>query len=311
MKYIKRGKWQGFRQLGTVPISTDNRKTHLRKASWLTAMVESGGKFACVINFDQTGITAGLHQATAVLPAQIRKPDGITKNDQGPLWRLLDDIRVVAPDDDLWDLIDSKRWLIVNGKLRHLDGGFVSGPDILDELAGSPDGRVPPSGAGYARSKRWVEAVHLLMANPRTFAAQEGFGMAHFKHRANHAKLRFAGAKHLSYTVSDAFYRDYPVDIETFELNPELDLALCVYWSHSVNAPSMALSVLCRALIKWEPTVSTEAWARHFIRRIALTKYGRWHESERNGRYDRTRRYALESGFWPRAMVKAIMPERF
>lgn len=312
MKYIKRGKWQGFRQLGTVMVSKDDRETHMRKASWLTAMVESGGKFGCVINFDRTGITAGLHQAIAVYPKQIRRSDGDDANDQGPLWRLLK----MASGQSLYEaLAINARWqMLTVGKVRHTGSGdIVSGPDMLTELAGSPDGKVPEFGEGRERSKRWVQLFHEHFSDPRTFDAQEQFGIDHFTHRAKRARMRFSD-RYKGYTAQDLFYRHASVDQETFEQQPSLDLALCVYWSHSVNAPSMALKVMCRSLKHWNESIPAAVWAQRFIRMIATTKYGHWHEDEKNGRYDRTRKYAMQSGFWPRGCFvgpNAVMPKEF
>ena len=68
---------KGQKPLSSFPLS----RRHLDRASRLTAEVESGGRFGSVMSYDGTGMTAGIHQAIAVYPKNLK--------DQGPLWKLL------------------------------------------------------------------------------------------------------------------------------------------------------------------------------------------------------------------------------
>ena len=90
MKRIKFGKYAGVKIKGKIPLEAPNSLSHLSWVSWLTAMVESDGKFGSVMNYDGTGMTAGIHQAIAVYP---KAPgDGNKKNEQGPMWKLMNRI---------------------------------------------------------------------------------------------------------------------------------------------------------------------------------------------------------------------------
>lgn len=317
MKRITWGKYAGFRKVGTELISNEGRETHLRRASWLTAMVESGGKFGCVINFDGTGITAGLHQAIAVYPRELRHPDKNPANDQGPLWKLLRLVRPVTKTAELWRRLDEIGWVIGrDNKVRFRETGeYVDGHTIREEFMGNAAGVVPVRGKGRMRATNWIEEFHDVFADSRTFNIQEEYGMEHFAKRADRAKFRFCKQKEWqrwqSRTMDDLFYKGTSAELTTFEEQPELDLALCMYWSHSVNAPGMALKVLCRALPKFTDAGLSDTWPRRLIKLLGNTKYGRWDDDIKNGRYQRTRRYAADSGFWPERFFegpKAIMP---
>lgn len=305
-------------------MSSEGRDTHLLRASWLTAMVESGGKFGCVINYDGTGMTAGLHQAIAVYPAQLMKKDGNLRNDQGPLWKLLNLVRPVTKSAELWDEIETTGWFLAkDNTLRYLDygefvrnGGLVDGLIIRGHFTGASNGVAPESGLKRKQAERWVRLFHDVFVNPATYDIQEEYGMQHFAKRASRATFRFSKRSDWQgLTMDDAIYQDTAIDIATFEDEPELDLSLCMYWSHSVNAPGIALKKLCKTLGSLlGPKGSRSNFARVLIRNLAKTKYGRWSCEIKGGRYQNTRTYAMKSGFWPAKLFEgrdAIMPKSF
>jgi hypothetical protein len=315
MKRIIYGKYAGFKKDGVTPIPTHNRDTHLTRASWLTAMVESGGKFGCVINYDGTGMTAGLHQAIAVYPAQLMKQDDNLANDQGPLWKLLNLVMPETIDASLWDAFDAVRWLLArDNTVRHeRNGELVSGLKIRDELTGSPTGVAPESGPKREQAERWVRLFHEVFADPATYITQEEYGMQHFAKLASRARFRFATkSKWQKLTMDDVLYKDTAIDVATFDDNPELDLALCMYWSHSVNAPGIALKKISKTLeVLLGDGGSQKNFARAIIKNLGTANYGRWSDDIKGGRYQRTRTFAMNSGFWPSELFNgsgAIMP---
>lgn len=313
MKRIKFGDYAGFNKPGTTEISKEDRYTHLLRASWLTAMVESGGKFGNVMNIDGTAMTAGIHQAIAVFPRELKNPDAIAWNDQGPLWRLLRPVWAETPGAQLWVEIENLGW-VIGRDLRvrwENTGNYVDGFQIREEFTGSRDGVAPVRGKARQRAERWIDLFHEVFADPRTFEVQEDFGLDHFSKYSDRAKLRFSRLpQYEKLTIDDVFYSGTSAELATFEDEPELDLALCIFWSHGVNAPGMALKVLCRSLPKWD-AAKRKIWAKHFIAKIGNTKYGRWDDDIKHGRYQRTREFAMESGFWPDELFTgkgAIMP---
>jgi hypothetical protein len=66
--------------------------------------------------------------------------------------------------------------------------------------------------------------------------------------------------------------------------------------------------VLTNLLPNSPPSVE---FARELILGLGNTKFGRWDDDIRHGRYQRTRRVAKESGLWPEELfvgADAIMP---
>jgi len=320
MKRIKFRNYAGFKISGTTPMIKERRDTHLLRASYLTAMVESGGKFGCVINYDGTGMTAGIHQAIAVYPAELLHPDKNIANDQGPLWKLLYEIYKIKEiryhsSFLLFEMMNSKGWYLApDNTLRWIDGGkYVDGFTIREEFTGSKNGVAPLNGPRRKKVEDWMWLFHRLFSASETYRTQEDFGIEHFVKRANRAKLRFCKSKELQKcTLADTVYAAFE-DITVADPIPELDLAMCMYWSHSVNAPGIALKKLCSVIYHLEKN-GAPTFAKVLIRKLGESNYGRWSDDIKNGRYQRTRRFAMESGFWPDELFTgkgAIMPGHF
>lgn len=313
----KNPKYAGFRIKGSVPMSKENRDTHIKRASWLTAMVESNGVFGSVMNFDGTGMTAGIHQAIAVYPRELINPDGKAKNDQGPLWKLLNRLSDIVPGHKIWRKIERAGWYIAqDNTLRFIDTGkYVDGFAIREEFNGSKDGVVPLRGKDRNSSEHWIIICHDLMSNEKTFLAQEKFGEEHFVKRAKRVKLRFS-KNFKEYTIDRLIYRNFNhITHADFSLS-EMDLAMCMFWNYTVNAPSQALKIMCKVsdyVFGYGHAISfpEDLFSEKLIRSLGTSSWGRWDDDIKNGRYQRTRKYAMMSGFWPKKLFvgkNAIMP---
>jgi len=330
MDLITFKKYSGFRINGTVPMGMPG-VTHVERAAWLTAQVESGGKFGSVISYDGTCITASLHQAIAVYPAEI--DDGDLTDDQGPLWKVLNRIRMVAPQLPIFYELEAGLWKLgPDGVLRYANGKLVSGKELRSEFNGSEDGVTPQTGIDRDRSEYWVKIFHDTFSYEPTFACQVQLGEEHIVKRAQRTPMRFlsgySGRKLLANkTIQEIVYYYTPItavvpgvklaDGTAFSM--AMDLALSMFWSNTVNAPGQALKMLCKAYQKASfPLDETTGGslivdlARRIIGLLGNTTYGRWDDDIPNGRYQRTRTIAMNSGLWPQELFEgtnAIMPK--
>jgi len=323
MKRVKFKKFAGVRIKGSSDSELIKTKSiyHIDRAVWLTCMVESGGKFGCVISYDGTGITASLGQAIAVYPRNLG--DEVKKNDQGPLWKVLKRIKNLPPMSDM-TLFENKLanvgWYISpDSKCRWIrNGKLVSGQAIRKEFTGSEDGVMPTKGKDRARAQFWAETFHDLFANPDTFKLQLDLEKEHFVKRAERAKLRFCREEeYAGSTVQKVIYNPFHISSITSEqLGPEMDLAMSIYWSHSVNAPGYALKRFCRHVVdkgfadEWMNEAEGRKLAKKIIQKFGETPFARWSDDIKNGRYQRTRAHAMK--LWPKELFvgpDAIMPK--
>lgn len=324
MKRIEFGKYAGVKIDGIFELEMPSTLDHLRWASYLTAMVESNGKFGSVMNYDGTGMTVGIHQAVAVYPKML--DDNIKKNDQGEMWKLLNRIWAFPemPRSKLCYrkgivedfMAEDGLVLSPHGKcLIAKTGKLATGRQIRDIFTGSFDGIMPTSGSKRRRAEDWVTIFHNLFSCHETFDVQLRFGEEYFIKRAERTKLRFC--KHefwQSNTIQSACYPKSLATVSCTELGFGWDLAMCVFWSHSVNAPGKALRVLCSAVDEVEKLGATgimgsDVFPKILLRKLGNTNYGRWHRGIKGGRYQRTRNYAMRH--WPRELFigdTAIMP---
>jgi len=316
MKRVTFGKFAGVRVGGKIRMEDVNDNSlHLDRASWLTAQVESGGKFGTVINYDGTGMTAGMHQAIAVYPKAL--DDGVKANDQGPLWKLMnriwslpDTVELAAVRDPFVEHMD-KCGMILSPEGKCLDvhtGKLLSGKAIRKIFTGDAGGVMPVSGPGRKQTEVWARLFHKLFACPDTFMTQLRYGTEHFVKRAKRTKLRFCKVAPLkTTTIQEACYPCELPMVDSEVCSPELDLAMSVFWSHNVNAPSKALKRICRA---HDLTKLPEDFPRILLKTLGDTKYGRWYRGIKGGRYQRTRTYAKK--IWPSNLfvgADAIMPK--
>ena len=232
--------------------------SHLQRASWLTSMVESGGVYGTVQNFDGTGMTAGIHQAIAVYPKQLVEDDDIAENDQGPLWELVrrigdaathsaDPSFVMEYIDFSQALLEAGWYISPAGVLVHheSDGKVVNGYEIREELTGSRDGVMPVRGEERDCAEEWVRRFHRLFSHPATFTVQQRFGAEHFCRGAKRKFRGFRLAPFLNKNIQDTFYEGKDLTgVKLLHNSEAVDLALCMFWNYNVNAPAIALEAI-------------------------------------------------------------------
>ncbi len=309
IKYVKFRKYAGLRIKGEIPYnpSPSLEESHLERAFYLTSHVESGGKFGAVMNYDGTGMTAGLHQAIAVYPKTLY---------QGPLWKLMRRVELlpgdIPPRTRIWEMLSEEgMYLAQDGVVRELQRGWPMPGESLRRALSGPMGVVSEARDERYRAEAFIIAFHELFSSPSTFRLQVEYGKEHFVTAAHRVRLTIGGRRMF---IQHAVYGDDDISLVTKnELGPELDLAMCMYWSNSVNAPSKAKRCLGRVLsnLGYRPVVS-HIFARDLILALGNTTYGRWDDDLKNGRYQRTRRVAMRSGLWPAELFEgtgAIMPE--
>lgn len=269
--------------------SSVNKINHLDKATWLTAALEGGSIFGTVQSYDGAGMSAGLEHCVAVLPKTMT---------QGSLWNTLKKMDEALPDTNpnwvaMKNALNVAGWYLdTRGVLRSkLTGGEVSGAAIRDEL--SPiSGLVPESGPAYDKAVRWAEIFNNLFEDPATFTCQiritkNGLLNSHKEIESrvysSYCKLEDASAAVLGVNIS-----------------PELDLAMCIYHSFSVNAPGKARQVITEVFGR---ALGPVDFSKQLIRALATNSYGNWQE-----RYIRTRNYCKDTDLWDDSLFATVAP---
>lgn len=299
VKWVKYNNYSGcVIRDNTTTYPNPNSIYLLDRAVYLTSLLETGGKFGMVQSYDGAAMSAGLEHNVSVLPKTM---------DQGGLFPALNFIRMAVPESTCPPLVSllgafkSAGWVLdATGALRASTGGQkVSGQAIRNEF--TPDnGVVPETGPKWEQAKRWALLYNALFNHPATFhtqieSAKRGLLLGN-KAGEISAYKAICGVEYPGILMVDV------------NLTPEQDLALCVYHSHSVNAPSIARS----CLIESNPD-NTPAWPKRLIRILGTKAYGNWKDTTTGGsRYDRTRIYAKNSGMWAPELFSgndAVMPE--
>lgn len=302
--------YSGPRIKGVSSFSLAPNPGHWEKVLWLTSKVESGGRFGAITMYDGTAVTAGLHQAIAVYPKELADEDFNAADDQGSLFQLLRMLQLV-PDfpevQELMDLFKTSGWVLNrDGSLRYLNAGqtnvhgqlktvkagdLVYGFEIRENFT-PHQGAVPAAGPAWETSKKWALAFQKIFAHPKSFHTQVEFGAQHFESVARNKKIT---AKGNTQSIESWLYDGHIADFKP--TTPALDLALAVFWSHSVNGPAIAYQLLDQALEAVLPGEDPDKFARILLRLLGRKQYGRWHFSEPDGRWQRTRDDAKE--IWP------------
>lgn len=297
---------------GTVeypPPVGDQALFHVERAFWLTSKVETGALFGSVMSYDGTGMTAGLDQHIAVYPRELATPDdGNALDDQGTLWKLLKRIEIVPEKigalEVLWSNFRNAGWYLAqDGVLRYLSNGEpVKGRDIRDQF--TPKNGKPTTKEQKEEAKRWALLFYNLFSSAYTFKAQIEYGKEHLVKRTNRREIKVGGKL---CTVSSF----YGAELTSLKLGDawteEKDLAMCMYQSHSVNAPAIANKALAKVFGKAD-------WPKTLIKLLGTSAYGRWDDNIKYGRYQRTRTAAKTSGLWSTSLFDgkvAIMPTLF
>lgn len=294
----------------------DNSK-HLDRAFWLTTCVESskgpnprdGGKFGTWNAYDGCGGTGGLHQGIAVYPAEISDPDHNMEDDQGGLFEMIRQIDLatdIKSTDVLREAYRVRGWYLADdGKLRELSAHkAVSGKEIRNEFT-PPDGRVPESGPQWEQAARWSKLHHAVFADPVGYKSQIGSGLNYLTRFCKAKRPKLGGL-----SVNEAVYETSVIEAHGwFTTMSAHDLAMCMFLSHAVNAPGIALQKLDAALKAVNSKSQSEDFPRLLIKALDC-HYGRWDDDIPGGRYQRTRTAAM--GVWPKELFtgdSAVMPK--
>lgn len=318
MKRVTYKDYAGVSIKGDVELGPPGPR-HMDAASWLTAQVESGGKFGTVISYDGTGMTAGIHQAIAVYPRELSsQKDGYPKDSQGPLWKLLHRCFQAYPDlhtvKDMQSFLEGLGFCVVNGVAKDpLLQRPVDGYTIREQFTGSADGVMPHKGPGRDKAELAAGMFSVFFSDIHTHSIQLGWGEEHLLKRIERVKLRHSHNQTVKQsTVSQCVYNPLGVDagmVKRSDLPPELDLAMSVWMSFIVNAPSIALRKMAKTLDFFR-TREPEEFSKELIHSLGTAKWGRWDAGIKYGRYQRTRNYAMK--VWPEELFvgkDAIMPK--
>jgi len=317
------GKYSGPVIYGTEVVKPPPRNNgHAGRAFWLTGQVETGNRLGSVMMADGTGFTIGIDQHIAVYPRELADEDFNAEDDQGGAWALLAALEVAhAPVRMLWEAFAQHGWYVAgdgtlrwisggkhkvkNRLLHHKGGGLVHGAVIRDTV--TPKGGKVVKVCQKEQAREWAAMLHELTSAPTSRDVQVSFGIKHLCHRVRTRKLRLAEHRR-RVTLQQAVYgSENDISVTSREhLGEALDLALCVFHSYTVNAPSVAFRLMEQTL---RATGWNSAWLEDDDRRTGFAvnllaglkaeKYGRWDK-----RWARTRKAAMAVGWWDGALFR-------
>jgi hypothetical protein len=301
----------------TTKLRLSEDSNHWERIVWLTAQVESGGKFGAIVGYDGTGITAGLNQCISVFPKELSHEDNNPRDDQGPLWKLLEYIRQDCRDTvrELEDELFECGWVLKDNYLYHIDGGLVNGREIREEFTPN-QGKVPKFGRDWDSAKSWALIFNDIFADQRSFNAQIRFAIDHAYKTARRKPHILRGQ-----TVESLIYQGNVKDTKLISPDNPMDLAMAVFFSNAVNAPAMAFRKLKQAYDEfsqqmnkrpnWQNRRDRFIFAKTLIYKLGTADYARWNFKVSNGRYQRTLKAATKR--WPINFFEGadqIMPRR-
>jgi len=301
---------------GTQKVYLPSNHSHWDRAVWLTSQVETGGVYGSTVAYDGTANTSGIIQAIGVYPRELAHPDNSVSDGQGPLWKLLEYVKKDAPQllSRLEDEFIEIGWEIRAGKIYPTSDGLstglpINGRNIRNELT-PIDGKVPRYGTAWQEAKNWVLIFHDIFSDPKSFPSQFRFGIEHLQATAKRTPLSLNRK-----SIESLLYKRDLSTAEQFSTQAPLDLALCILFSNSINAPAIAFQRLSAAL-KVVPIPSLWnsqreiAFSKALVRSLGTADYGRWNFKIASGRYQRTREAAKT--LWPEHFFsgpEAIMPK--
>ena len=283
--------WAGISIRGDIPWDphTIKKENHLDKACWLTSAVEVGAKFGTVQSYDGAGISCGIDQKIALFPKTML---------QGELWKFLLKIEEGIPASNpnlkaVLDGLDKAGWYLdTKGVLRQKSNGApVNGQQLRAEFS-PPNGVVPASGPDFDKAVHWAQTMSRLMSDPVTFNIQT---------RQTKNDL-LTSQKDLESQVYSRYCHivDASAAVLGTNITPELDLAMCVYHSFSVNAPGKARTVLQEVLNQGHGVLD---FSKALVKALGTNTYANWKE-----RYTRTRANIISSGLFDAAVITNITP---
>jgi len=284
--------WSGCLIHGTAPVPVSTSDLHLERAYYLLSQLEAP-KYGTVQSYDGAGISGGPLHSIAVLPKTMG---------QGELWRLLRWLLRTTPEapglKQLNAALTAQGWRVADDGTLRAGTALVSGADIRNEIA-PPNGKVPKAGPDWEQAKRWAILLHTALSDPATFAGQKDYAIEYLVRTKKATEAQFYGTRDLM-----------TLRVGAGGLSPIEDLAMCVYHSHSVNAPGPASDCLT-ATLKIAP--SGDRFARRLIWELGKKRFGHWQDNtEGNSRYDRTQQAAKRCGLWPSEFFEgpnACMPK--
>lgn len=308
------GKYTGPVIYGTEVVKPPGGPFHAGRAFWLTGQVETGNRLGSVMMADGTGFTIGIDQHIAVYPKELAAEDFNAADDQGGAWALLAAMEIAhAPVGMLWEAFKMRGWYVApdgtlrwlaagthkvqNRKLEHQSGDLVHGATIRDAI--TPTGGKVVKTCEKETARDWALMLHELTRAPTSRDVQVAFGVKHLCDRVRTRKLRLAEHRRRG-TVQQAVYGLANIEtIKLTDLGEPLDLAMCVFHSYTVNAPAVAFELLTEALNERNIETEPERFATLLLAKIKAKKYGFWDK-----RWERTRKAAMEVGWWDGALFK-------
>jgi hypothetical protein len=322
-------KWKQFKEYsgpvvaGTIPVPAPNSRKCAERAYWLTTKVETGGTYGTVVMFDGTAITAGPDQYILVYPKELANEDFNAEDDQGPLGPLLARVMSVSSRGPAlhkrfgalgWTLSPSGRFLYsmdqmvrIAGRAKPVKAGTPIHGAVLRDTFTPVGGKVPKSGPAWAAACTWATELSALFSDPATYSTQRLYGQEHLE-KAFKTRSFSAGGK----AITPEHILGSDIHTATVGTVPEeMDLAMAVWYSNSVNAPAIAIQCLGRA---WKAAGGkTEKLPAEVVRQLGTSTFGRWNANIAGGRYQRSRKVAMGCGLWSPSLFKTggIMPPTF
>jgi len=304
-----------------IPIPTGNLSAE--RFHWLTTRVETGGTYGTIVMFDGTALTAGPDQFILVYPKELASEDFNSADDQGPLGALLARVLAVSTNSyaiEVQRLFKSLGWVLSpSGTLRYLSdqtvvlagrtvnvkaGALIYGSVLRDELT-PVGGRVPKTGPGWEQSAQWALRFNRVFSDPATFSTQRHYGLERMESAFKQRKVTVRGRATSIEGVLGG-------DLGTLVLRPDIELAFALWYSNSVNAPAIAMRCLQDACTTTNRDLLS--LPKTLIQMLGSSNFGRWSANIPEGRYQRTRKAAMESKLWSTDLFMgptAIMPTRF
>lgn len=296
IKWVRYKAFSGLKIKGSEFVARPTSDHHMRRAYWLTAMLEAP-YWGSVQSYDGAAMSGGPLHNIAVYPRSMK---------QGSMFPLLRHLELCPAEGigELWDALRDAGWYIArDGKLRDwYTGKIVSGRAIRNEFT-PMDGKVPQRGKARTQATKWLMLFHHLLSDAATYEAQQDFAISYMIRTRQAEEQQFYGDRDLeTLRVGDKTTKMF--------LAMPLDFAMCVYHAYSVNAPTPAKSVLLKTLNQVStPFDRPEEFARRLIYNFGKRRYGRWRDTtDGRNRYDRTRYWAKKSGLWPDEFFEEIMP---
>lgn len=302
------------------PPEKEQAALHAERAYWFTGQIETRNRMGSVMMADGTAFTIGRDQHIAVYPRELASEDFNAADDQGGAWALLAAIeKAHGPVAPLWEKLKENGWYVAkNGTLRwlhhsktkiknrdvhHKPGDLVHGAIIRDVFT-PKGGKVQKSGSReWEQAKAWAEILHNLTADEKTWDVQHDFGLKHLVNRVQTRKLRISNRRR-RVTLQQAVYKDRPIEtLKSSDLTEAEDLALCVFHSYTVNAPSIAYRLLREALTLFEPKEDPFCFGKFLLEKIRGESYGNWKK-----RWVRTRQEAMRVDWWDARLFEGPAP---